>query len=123
MIVDAEGRIIYVNKKIAEMLERPQEEIIDKYVRDFTNEEGKISFEISMRKRRQGIDESHEFRFISKDSSSLWTLVNSKSLFDKNDKFIGSMSMLSDITRRKEVEAKLKETLESLEEMVKERTT
>ena len=105
------------------MLERPQEEIIDKYVRDFTNEEGKISFEISMRKRRQGIDESHEFRFISKDSSSLWTLVNSKSLFDKNDKFIGSMSMLSDITRRKEVEAKLKETLESLEEMVKERTT
>ena len=37
--------------------------------------------------------------------------------------FIGSMSMLTDITERKEAEAKLKETLDNLEELVKERTT
>ena len=34
-------------------------------------------------------------------------LVNAKSLFDKDGKFMGSMSMLTDITRRKEAEQAL----------------
>ncbi len=123
LIVNAEGRITYVNKKMAEMLVRAPDEIIGKSVLDFTDEEGKIIFEKNMKKRRHGIDESHEFKFISKDDTLLWTLVNSKSLFDKNGKFIGSMSMLSDITSRKEVEAKLKKTLDNLEEIVKKRTS
>lgn len=122
LIINDEPIITYVNKKMAEMLECSRDEIIGKSVTDFTNEDGKNIFEQNMKKRRQGIDEIHEFRFICKDGSSLWTLVNSKSLFDKNGKFIGSISMLTDITKRKEVESKLKKTLDSLEYVVKERT-
>ena len=105
------------------VLVRAPDEIIGKSVLDFTDEEGKIIFEKNMKKRRHGIDESHEFKFISKDDTLLWTLVNSKSLFDRNGKFIGSMSMLNDITSRKEVEDKLKKTLDNLEEIVKKRTS
>ena len=121
-IFDAEARTTYVNKKMAEMLGCSREEMIGKSVRDFTDEEGKAIFEMNMKKRRQGINESHEFKLLRKDGLPLWALVNSKSLFDKNGKFIGSMSMLTDITERKEAETKLKETLDNLENLVKERT-
>ena len=75
-----------------------------------------------MVKRRQGINGSHEFRFITQADLPLWTQVNSKSLFDKDGKFAGSISMLTDITKRKEAETKLKETLDNLENLVEERT-
>jgi len=41
---------------------------------------------------------------IRKDGSSLWVLINAKSLFDKDSKFMGSISMLTDITERKVAE-------------------
>jgi len=122
-IHDSEARTTYVNKKMAEMLGYSREEIIGKSVRDFTDEEGKAIFEMKMKKRRQGINESYEFRLLRKGDLSLWVLVNSKALFDKNGKFTGSMSMLTDITERKETEAKLKDTLDNLENLVKKRTS
>ena len=121
-IIDAEARTTYVNEKMAEMLGCSQEGMIGRYVRDFTDEKGRTISELNVEKRRQGINESHEFKLIRKNGSPLWTLVNSKSLFDKDGTFIGSMSMLTDITERKEAEAKLKETLDNLEERIKEHT-
>ncbi|AAM04693.1 TPA: PAS domain S-box protein [Methanosarcina acetivorans] len=120
---DSEARTTYVNKKMAEMLGYSREEIIGKSVRDFTDEEGKAIFEMRMKKRRQGISESHEFRLLRIDGSPLWALVNSKALFGKDGRFTGSMSMLTDITERKKTEAKLKDTLDNLENMVKKRTS
>jgi PAS domain S-box-containing protein len=122
LVIDAAHRITYINEKMAEMLGYGRKDIIGKSVRDFTDEAGKAVFETNMKKRQQGINEIHEFRFISKDGLLLWTLVNSKSLFGKDGEFVGSMSMLTDITKRKEAETKLKETLDNLENLVKERT-
>ena len=46
-------------------------------------------------------------KLISKDGSSLWTFLNAKPLFDKEGKYVGAMSMLTDITKRKEAEEAL----------------
>ena len=121
-IVDPEAKTNFVNKKMAEMLGYTQEEMIGKSGLDFTDEEGREISRRSMKERERGIDASHEFKLIRKDGTPLWALVNAKSLFDKSGKFIGSMSMLTDITRRREIETRLKETLDNLEEKVKERT-
>ena len=121
-VPDTGARTIYVNKKMAEMLGCSREEMIGKSVRDFTDEEGKAIFELNMKRRQQGINESHEFKLLRKDDSPLWALVNSKSLFDETGKFTGSISMLTDITGRREAETKLKETLENLEKLVEDRT-
>jgi PAS domain S-box-containing protein len=121
-VPDAGARTTYVNDKMAEMLGCSQEELIGKSVRDFTDEEGKAIFEMNMKRRQQGVNESHEFKLLHKDGSPLWAHVNSKSLFDENGRFTGSMSLLTDITDRKEAEAKLKDTLDNLENLVKERT-
>ena len=49
----------------------------------------------------QGIDETYELKLIRKDGSPFWVLVSSKSLLDKDGKFAGSLSMLTDITETK----------------------
>ena len=60
-----------------------------------------------MENGHKGVNESYELELICKDGSSLWALINDKSLFDKDGKFMGSMSMLTDITERKEAEEAL----------------
>ena len=66
-----------------------------------------------MEKRQQGIDEIHENKFVCKDGSSLWLLVNAKSLFDTDGKFTGVLAMFTDITERKRAEETLKESEEA----------
>ena len=54
-----------------------------------------------------GIDNNYELKLTHKDHSLLWALVNAKPLFDKDCKFMGSISMLTDITERKKAEEAL----------------
>jgi PAS domain S-box-containing protein len=68
----------------------------------------------NLEKRKQGVDESFEFKFIRKDDSYLWIIANTKSLFDKDGKFIGSMAMLTDIGERKQMEEALRKSEERL---------
>ncbi len=121
-ILDTESRTTYVNTKMAEMMGYSRLVMIEKSVRDFTDDEGKSIFELNKKKRKQVINESHEFKLIRQNGLPLWVIVNSKSLFDNCGTFIGSMHMLTDITERKEAEAKLKEILDNLGNLVKERT-
>jgi PAS domain S-box-containing protein len=120
--LDADVRITYANNKIAEMLGYSQEEMIGKHGTYFVDEEYKKYTELRTEKRLQGIDEVHENKLIRKDGSTLWTLVNSKSIFNKDGEFTGILALLTDITEQKKAEAKLKETLNNLEKLVKERT-
>jgi PAS domain S-box-containing protein len=121
-IGDPEARTTYVNKKLAEMLGYSPEEMLGKFAWDFADEEGKPIIKEKIEKRRSGIDERYEFKFVRKAGTPFWAIVSSKSLFETDGKFAGSMSMLTDITRQKDVEAKLKETLNNLEKLVKQRT-
>jgi PAS domain S-box-containing protein len=113
LAIDAELRITYVNKRMMEMLGYCQEELIGRPWCDFFDEEGKAVAKLNMKKRRQGINETHEFRLMRKDGSHFWALVSSKALLDKDDKFAGSLSMHYDITERKKAE----EALEKIDKM------
>lgn len=120
-IGDPEARTTYVNERMAEMLGYIQDEMIGRLAWDFVDEEYEPVVKKNLEDRQKGIDR-REFKFIRKDGSPLWTIVSGKALFDNGGKFIGNMVMLTDITERKEAEAKLKSTLDNLECLVKERT-
>jgi PAS domain S-box-containing protein len=107
VIIDDEFRATYVNKKLLDMVGYSLEECINKPIWDFISEDCRSIVKLNQEKRRQGISESYEFKLICKNGSPLWVLSNAKSLFDKNGEFIGSLSMLTDITKRKEVEKAL----------------
>ncbi|HII00214.1 TPA: PAS domain S-box protein [Methanosarcinaceae archaeon] len=114
LIIDDEATITYANKKLADMLGYTLEEGIGRPVWDFADEESKTILKQNLDKRWQGVNESYELKLICKDGSPLWALINAKSLFEKDGRFMGTVSMITDITERKKAE-------EALEKMDKVR--
>src|SRR5665647_1045539 len=121
-VMDAEARITYINKKIREMFGYGHKKIIGRPVWDFLSEEGKAILKLNLEKRLQGVNEIYEFELIRRDGSSLWVLINAKSLFNKDGKFVGSLIMLTDINERKHAEEELRQARDELEIRVIERT-
>jgi PAS domain S-box-containing protein len=107
LITDNEALITYVNKKMIDMLGYTQKESIGRPIWSVISEEYQPIVKLNLEKGMQGISESYELKLICEDGSSLWAFISSKSLFDKDGKFIGTMSMLTDITKRKEAEEAL----------------
>ncbi len=110
LIIDAEVRITFANKKIAEMLGCSLEELIGRFLWDFADEEGKDILKQNMEKRRQGINEVYELKLICKDGSPLWALISAKAFFNKEGEFTGSLGMFTDITERKRIEEALRQS-------------
>ncbi|WP_292391836.1 PAS domain S-box protein, partial [Methanosarcina sp. UBA5] len=98
LITDNENVITYVNKKMLDMLGYTIEESIGKPVWNFISEEYKPIVKMNLENRRQGISGSYELKLIRKDGSPIWTFLNAKPLFDQKGKYVGAMSMLTDIT-------------------------
>jgi PAS domain S-box-containing protein len=107
-LINNEGVIKFVNKKMADMLEYSVEEIVDRTVWDFVEEEQKASVTTKFDGRRKGSNyDTFEFKLRRKDGSSLWVLISAKALFEKDGKFIGTLNLHTDITKRKEAEEAL----------------
>jgi PAS domain S-box-containing protein len=118
LVIDDEARVTFANKKLIEMLGYTQKEGICRPIRDFTDEEGKAILKLNLEKRRQGIDGTYELKLICKDGSVLWVLISAKSLLDKNGKFKGSLSMLTNITEHKKAEEELRKSEEKYRNIV-----
>jgi PAS domain S-box-containing protein len=107
LITDNEAIITYVNKKMVDMLGYTLKEGIGRPIWGFISEEYKPIVKLNLEKRLQGLSESYELKLMRKDGSPLWVLINAKPLFDKDGKYMGVMSMFTDITKRKEAEEAL----------------
>ena len=83
------------------------------------NDEDKYYMKKKIERRKKGIGERYDFKFIHKKGSSVWTIISAKPLYN-NNKFIGSLGMLTDITQRKEMEEELKKSLNEKEMLLKE---
>ncbi|AKB77481.1 sensory transduction histidine kinase [Methanosarcina horonobensis HB-1 = JCM 15518] len=121
-ILDTKARTTYVNEKMAEMLGYSQDEMVGRSPCNFVDEEFEFILKLNLEKRKQGINQVYELKLTCKDSSLLWALISTKAIFNKDGKFAGSLSVLTDITERKEAEEALKKARDSLEEKIKERT-
>jgi len=104
IITNNKNRITYVNKKFADMLRYTIEEVNGSSIWSFISEEYKPNVKNNLKQRKTGKNGSYELKLISKDGSPIWTLLNAKPLFDEEGKYVGAMSMLTDITKRKEAE-------------------
>ncbi len=98
---------VSVNARMAAMLGVKQEEMIGKPVTSFMLQEDRQDHLTRMEKRRKGIAEQFECRFIRKNGHTLWTIVSAMPIFDKDHNFLGSFGMHTDITERKMAEQNL----------------
>jgi len=109
-IIDLEGNTTFVNPKMAQMLGYSAEEMLGKPLFAFMDEQGKALATRKLERRRQGIQEKHEFKFRRKDGSELWTIIATTLIFDESGQGTGALGMITDISDRKRAEEALRES-------------
>jgi PAS domain S-box-containing protein len=106
-IINKDGILTYVNKRLAEMLEYSVEELIGKSAISLFNEENKKKLMIELKKREKGEPSKYELEFTTKTGKQLPTLISATPLFDSNQNHIGSYAVIEDISEIKKLEQKL----------------
>jgi PAS domain S-box-containing protein len=106
-IIDIARRTTYVNPRMAEMLGYTIDEMIEKDLFHFMDEQGKAIAHENLERRHQGLPEQHDFRFKTKTGQDLWALISSNPLHDATGKYVGAWGMITDITDRKRAEVLL----------------
>jgi PAS domain S-box-containing protein len=119
-ILDAGGNTTFANKHLAEMLGYEQGEMQGRSLFAFMDEEARLEAEYHLGKRREGLSETHDFRFRRRDGSDLWAIVSTTPILDDQGGYLGALGMITDITDRKRAEAALRESEERFKRMIDE---
>ena len=107
--IDAQGRITFVNQRMADLLGYAPAELMGRVHTDFMWEEDRPKGDVDLELRRLGLPQVWDQRYRRQDDSELWTAASGSALFDPDGKFIGALGMFADITARKQAEAALRE--------------
>ncbi len=109
---NAEGRIDYVNQRIAQMLGYSMEEMLDRSVFEFMDEVARREAQQKFERRKQGITEQYDLRFRRKDGSDLWTIVSTNPIFSETGEFQGAIAMITDVSDRVTAKEELRKSEE-----------
>lgn len=110
--IDAKGITTYVNPKMAEMLGYSTEEMLGISFLVFMDDKGKDIARKYLDRRKQGVKETHEFEFVKKDGTRIYTSLSTSPIFDEKGNFIGALAFASDVTQNKLTKDALKEKTE-----------
>jgi PAS domain S-box-containing protein len=109
-VIDAAGHTTFVNERMAAMLGREVAEMEGASFTDFMDEEARRVAALKLDARRQGVAEQHEFRFLRKDGTEVWTVVETTPFFDDAGTFAGALAMITDLTERRRMEDRLRQS-------------
>ncbi|MBO9622474.1 MAG: PAS domain S-box protein [Sphingomonas sp.] len=113
--VDLDGRFTLVNDRFCEIAGWSREELMRKRMQDITHPEDLVAnIPLFERAVREGTPYTHEKRYIRKDGSIVW-VNNSVSVIRRPDgEPFGVLAVALDVTQRREAEARLRKSEESL---------
>jgi PAS domain S-box-containing protein len=108
--IDARALTDYVNPKMAQMMGYQAEEMIGRPIDDFLDDEGRALLAGHLSRRRKGVCEQFEFKYVRKDGSYLWAFVSTNPLTNAAGDYVGAIALLTDITARRKAEAEMRES-------------
>ena len=120
--IDADGNTTFVNPSMAEMLGYNPEEMQGKHLSSFMDEQDAEAARKYLKRRREGIEEQHDFELLHRNGSRVYTLLDAAPLTDGDGNDIGAIAGVVDITGRRKVEEEARRLNEDLEERVHLRT-
>jgi len=100
-VIDNEANTTFVNQSMANMLGYKLDEMKGTNLYEFMDEDGKKIAEINFERRRQGIEEDHEFEFIHKSGKKVFTTLRASPILDEDGNFEGAMAFVTDVTDQK----------------------
>lgn len=113
-VIDKDSHTTFVNPRMAEILGYSEDELLGKHLFSFMDEEGVEIAKINLKRREEGIAEQHDFEFLKKDGTRIYTSIETSPILDETGNYIGAMAAVADITARKEAENALRESEHNL---------
>jgi PAS domain S-box-containing protein len=107
-VTDSESVTTFVNQRAAEILGYSPGEMLGRHIFEFMPEDSLAEAEARRQRRLAGIKEQFDSKLLHRDGSTIWVSVAGAPMFDPDGKFIGAVSMLSDVTQRRNDEAALR---------------
>lgn len=102
-----DGRTVFVNARMTEILGYRSEEMMGRTVTDFMLKPDLADHGQRMEKRRRGEPDNYEQQFIRSDGKVVWAFMSAATLFDDDHRYAGYFAMVTDITERKQAEEEL----------------
>jgi len=102
--IDAATVTTFVNPRMAEMLGYADHEMIGRALADFMDDEGRLLMQRNVERRRAGISERHEFKFLRKDGTELWAELATNPMHGADGTYCGALAFVSDITQKRQSE-------------------
>jgi two-component system, NtrC family, sensor kinase len=106
--IDQNGKLTFVNSSLCQMLGYIKEELIGKHVHMLHQKEDEQIIEKKIGHRRQGVGDSYESAYFTKGGQVIPTIVSAKPVFDKNGQYDGTVAVITDISKIKQVEQERK---------------
>ena len=116
-IADGEARVTFANSRLAGMLGYHPDEILGRSLLDLMDESSKTVVKEQLSRRRKDSSDVYEMSFRSRDGTSLVGLVSAAPLM-VDDTFLGSIGIVTDVTRMKEVESELRSAKEFSDKII-----
>ena len=110
-VAQPDGKTIFVNHRMAEMLGYTTEEMSGKSGMEFLENDEKGMVPETRQELENGSKIGRELKFRRKDGSVLWTIASVSPLFDNRGRHVGNLSMHTDITERKHKEDEIQNLL------------
>jgi len=120
--IDAGGFTTYVNPKMAEMLGYTVEEMRERHLYSFMDDEGKTIAADTIERRLQGITEGHDFEFITKGGKRIYVYLAITPITDEKGVYSGALAVVSDITTQKQAEEALRASEQRYRDVVEDQT-
>ena len=120
VILDENGRVSYVNSRFCELSGYSRDEVIGRSIADFATQIDQRLVLEQFELRRQGLGGSYETVVTNKNGLQFHVLVSSRPIFQNGNIFKGTFSVVTDITERKQMEERLKGSLQEKEILLKE---
>jgi PAS domain S-box-containing protein len=111
-VIDKDAYTTFVNSRMAEMLGYTVDEMQGKHLFSFMDDHGVEIAKHNLERRKRGIEEEHDFEFLRKDGTRVYTRLATSPLTDAQGNYMGAIAGVIDITDHKRVEEALRQSEE-----------
>lgn len=106
-LIDENDNTNFVNKKMCEIIGYTPDELMGRKIYSFMPPPYNANAFEQIERRKKGISETHDSKFITKSGKHLWTNISTNPVFDETGKYRGALAMVTDITSKKRYEESL----------------
>lgn len=116
-IVDSNDNLSFVNKAFAGMLGYEKEELLGANLRKLVDKEGFEKIRKETEARKKGVTSQYEIKLYCKNGDPRIVQVSASPFWDADGNFAGTLAIIMDVTERKKMEEKLRESEEKFRGM------